>query len=72
MLGVHVCYFIVNSRNEFQVFRQLFPASHLRKRRVVLHEGDHVRISRKKHMFEKEHAAMWTEEIFKIIRLRKL
>ena len=45
----------VNSQNEFQVFRRLFPASHLRKRRVVLQEGDHVRISRKKRMFEKEH-----------------
>ena len=56
----------VNSRNEFQVFRRLFPATHLRKRRVELKEGDHVRISRKKRMFEKEHAATWTEEIFKI------
>ena len=55
----------VNSRNEFQVFRQVFPASHLRKRRVELKEGAHVRISRKKRMFEKEHAATWTEEIFK-------
>ena len=45
----------MNSQNEFQVFRRLFPASHLRKRRVVVKEGDHVRISRKKHMFEKEH-----------------
>ena len=26
----------VNSRNEFQVFRRLFPATHLRKRRVEL------------------------------------
>ena len=55
----------VNSRNEFQVFRRLFPAAHLRKRRVELKEGDHVRISCKKRMFEKEHAATWTEEIFK-------
>ena len=55
----------VNSRNEFQVFRRLFPATHLQKRRVELKEGDHVRISRKKRMFEKEHAATWTEEIFK-------
>ena len=47
----------VNSRNEFQVFRRLFPAAHLRKRRVELKEGDHVRISRKKRMFKKEHAA---------------
>ena len=31
----------------------------------MVKEGDHVRISRKKRMFEKEHAAMWTEEIFK-------
>ena len=55
----------VNSRNEFQVFRRVFPASHLRKRRVEVKEGDHVRISLKKRMFEKEHAATWTEEIFK-------
>ena len=56
----------VNSRYEFQVFRRLFPATHLQKRRVELQEGDHVRISRKKRMFEKEHAATWAEEIFKI------
>ena len=56
----------VKSQNEFQVFRRLFPASHLRKRRVELKKGDHVRISHKKRMFDKEHAATWTEEIFKI------
>ena len=56
----------VKSQNEFQVFRRLFPASHLRKWRVELKEGDHVRISHKKRMFDKEHAATWTEEIFKI------
>ena len=56
----------VISRNEFQVFRRLFPAAHLQKRRVESKEGDHVRISCKKCMFEKEHAAMWTEEIFTI------
>ena len=55
----------VNSRNEFQVCRRLFPAAHLQKRRVEVKEGDRVRISRKKRMFEKEHAATWTEEIFK-------
>ena len=47
----------VNTQNEFQVFRCLFPASQLRMKRGELQEGDHVRISRKKRMFEKEHAA---------------
>ena len=36
------------------------------KKESRVKEGDHVRMSRKKHMFEKEHAATWTEEIFKI------
>ena len=56
----------VNSRNEFQVFRRLIPPSHQKIRRVALKQGDYVRISRKKRMFEKEHAPTWTEEIFKI------
>ena len=59
----------VNSRNEFQVFRRLFPATHLQKRRVELREGDHVRISCKKHMFEREHGATWTEEAILFVPL---
>ena len=56
----------VNSQIEFQVFRGLFPPSQLRKRVVVIKQGVYVRIGRKKLMFDKEHAATWTEEIFKI------
>ena len=63
-IGMKPCQ--VNLQNEFQVLRCLFPGTHLRKRRVEVKEGDHVRISRKKRMFEKKHAAIWTEEIFRI------
>ena len=43
----------------------LFPPSQQRKRGVALKQGDYVRISCKKRMFQKEDAATWTDEIFK-------
>lgn len=61
----------VNHSNSKLVRDTLFPNSKKKKRarkpRFIV--GDYVRISRKKRMFEKEHAPNWTEEIFRVYKV---
>ena len=57
----------VTESNSKQVRMRLFPSINKRvKQKTVFKVGDYVRISRKKRIFQKEHAPTWTEEIFKV------
>ena len=57
----------VTSENEAEVYRHLYPRRKPKwgKR---LNPGDLVRISRKRHIFEKGYLPQFTEEVFKISR----
>ena len=58
---------IVTESNSKQARMRLFPSINKRvKQKTVVKVGDYVRISRKKRIFQKEHAPTWTEEIFNV------
>lgn len=55
----------VNSKNEKMLLDTVY--SHLKMFKISkFHVGDHVRISKYKHIFEKGYTPNWTTEIFKI------
>ena len=60
----------VNEKNSYSVLRKLFPINR-RKQKPKFQVDDYVRISRKKRLFEKEHAPNWTEEIFKVKKVNE-
>ena len=52
---------IVTESNSKQVRMRLFPSINKRvKQKTVCKVGDYLRISRKKRIFQKEHAPTWT------------
>ena len=58
--------------NELRVWRNLYP-DHL-KIKDIKHKfsvGDRVRISKKKKTFEKGYTTRWTEEIFRITKVKR-
>ena len=60
----------LDEENSYTVLRKLFPINR-RKRKPKFKVGDYVRISRKKRLFEKEHAPTWTEEVFKVKKVNE-
>ena len=57
----------VNSDNEDEVYNKLYRKQP--KRGKLLHQGDLVRISKKRHVFEKGYLPNFTEEVFKIVKV---
>ena len=60
----------VSVENSHMVLRKLFPINR-GKQKPKFKVGDYVRISRKKRLFEKEHAPAWTEEIFLVKKINE-
>ena len=56
----------VNKENEFKVWRTLYREDALKRILPKLKVGDKVRISKTRHVFQKEYTQNWTEEIFTI------
>jgi hypothetical protein len=63
----------VSKYNQVQVYIKLYGGKRNTKIQFKFKVGDHVRISRAKHVFEKGYVPNWTEEVFIVDkRIRKL
>lgn len=59
----------VNKDNESEVYRKLYKRKKTDRWGKLYKVGDMVRISRKRHVFEKGYLPQFTEEIFKIVNV---
>lgn len=59
----------VNKSNERQLLREIFKIDEPNLIKPKFHVGQHVRISKYKHVFEKSYTPNWSTEIFRIARI---
>lgn len=60
----------VNKSNEQKLLREIYKVDEPYLVKAKFHVGQHVRISKYKHVFEKGYTPNWTTEIFKIAEVR--
>ncbi|KAF4529737.1 hypothetical protein B566_EDAN017889 [Ephemera danica] len=61
----------VKKRDEKRLLGTVFKQNYINKKSAKFQEGDHVRVSKYRHIFSKGYLPLWSTEIFRIRRVQK-